>query len=150
MKTFGLVLPSIGHGPPQCGISPLTRVVVPCCLARTAVREGAAGWSLSLAATILSIRNVRQLLNSWLRMIFLLTFWTVYGAAQASKAIAPKDAGGAFGQRIDATVGGSESWALVVSAYKTTRVSSADWNRYSIVSHTLSLCSPSSTKHGFI
>lgn len=53
--------------------------------------------------------------------------------AQASKAIVPKDAGGPFGQRIGVTVGGSLDWALVVGAYQTKRVSSTDWNRYSIV-----------------
>ncbi|KAF7970960.1 hypothetical protein HWV62_22550 [Athelia sp. TMB] len=56
-----------------------------------------------------------------------------YSMAQASKAIVPKDAGGPFGQRIGVTVGGSLSWALVVGAYQTKRVSSTDWNRYSIV-----------------
>lgn len=53
--------------------------------------------------------------------------------AQASKAIIPKDAGGPFGQRIGVSVGGSTSWGLRVGAYVTKRVSSSDWNRYSIV-----------------
>lgn len=53
--------------------------------------------------------------------------------AQASKAIIPKDKGGPWGQRIGVSVGGSLSWALRVSAFVTGRVSSSDWNRYSIV-----------------
>ncbi|KZP07267.1 glycoside hydrolase family 30 protein [Athelia psychrophila] len=56
-----------------------------------------------------------------------------YSMAQASKAIVPKDAGGPFAQRIGVTVGGSLNWALVVGAYQTKRVSSTDYNRYSIV-----------------
>ncbi|KAH8115004.1 glycoside hydrolase [Phellopilus nigrolimitatus] len=56
-----------------------------------------------------------------------------YSMAQASKAILPKDSGGPFGQRIGVTVGGSMSWALIVGAYVTGRVSSSDWNRYSLV-----------------
>jgi hypothetical protein len=63
--------------------------------------------------------------------------WSVnqefYSMAQASKAILPRDVGGPWGQRIGVGVGGSLSWALVVGAYKTARVSSSDWNRYSIV-----------------
>lgn len=63
--------------------------------------------------------------------------WSVnqefYSMAQASKAILPRDAGGPWGQRIGVSVGGSLDWALVVGAYKTGRVSSSDWNRYSIV-----------------
>jgi len=63
--------------------------------------------------------------------------WSVnqefYAMAQASKAILPRDVGGPWGQRIGVSVGGSLSWALVVGAYKTGRVSSSDWNRYSIV-----------------
>ena len=58
----------------------------------------------------------------------------VLGMAQASKAILPKDPGGPWGQRIGVSVGGSLDWALVVSAFKTARLNSADWNRYSIVS----------------
>jgi hypothetical protein len=57
----------------------------------------------------------------------------VYSMAQASKAIIPKDSGGAYGQRIGVSVGGSESWALRVGAYVTSRVSSSDYLRYSIV-----------------
>lgn len=53
--------------------------------------------------------------------------------AQASKAIIPKDAGGPFGQRIGVSLSGSLNWALVVGAYQTERVSSSDFNRYSIV-----------------
>ncbi|OAX37370.1 glycoside hydrolase family 30 protein [Rhizopogon vinicolor AM-OR11-026] len=63
--------------------------------------------------------------------------WSVnqefYSMAQASKAILPRDVGGPWGQRIGVSVGGSLDWALVVGAYKTGRVSSSDWNRYSIV-----------------
>ncbi|KAH7882702.1 glycoside hydrolase family 30 protein [Phlebopus sp. FC_14] len=63
--------------------------------------------------------------------------WSVnqefYAMAQASKAILPRDAGGPWGQRIGVSVGGSLNWALVVGAYVTKRVSSADWDRYSIV-----------------
>ncbi|KAG1821411.1 glycoside hydrolase family 30 protein [Suillus variegatus] len=63
--------------------------------------------------------------------------WSVnqefYSMAQASKAILPRDAGGPWGQRIGVSIGGSLDWALVVGAYKTGRVSSSDWNRYSIV-----------------
>lgn len=53
--------------------------------------------------------------------------------AQASKAILPKDAGGPWGQRIGVTVAGSLDWGLRVGAYVTKRVSSSDWNRYSLV-----------------
>ncbi|KAJ7260891.1 glycoside hydrolase [Mycena haematopus] len=56
-----------------------------------------------------------------------------YSMAQASKAIIPKDVGGAFGQRIGVTVGGELSWALIVGAYVTTRVNPSDWWRYSLV-----------------
>ncbi|KAH7909608.1 glycoside hydrolase family 30 protein [Hygrophoropsis aurantiaca] len=63
--------------------------------------------------------------------------WSVnqefYSMAQASKAIIPRDHGGPWGQRIGVSVGGSLDWALVVGAYVTGRVSSADWDRYSIV-----------------
>ncbi|KIM59538.1 glycoside hydrolase family 30 protein [Scleroderma citrinum Foug A] len=56
-----------------------------------------------------------------------------YAMAQASKAILPRDVGGPWGQRIGVSVGGSLSWALVVGAYVTKRVSPSDWNRYSLV-----------------
>ncbi|KAJ6476301.1 glycoside hydrolase [Mycena sanguinolenta] len=56
-----------------------------------------------------------------------------YSMAQASKAIIPKDVGGAFGQRIGVTVGGELNWALIVGAYVTTRVNPTDWLRYSLV-----------------
>jgi len=59
--------------------------------------------------------------------------------AQANKAILPKDPGGPWGQRIGVSVGGSFDWALVVSAFKTARLNSADWNRYSIVSALVNL-----------
>lgn len=53
--------------------------------------------------------------------------------AQASRAILPKDPGGPWGQRIGVTVAGSLDWGLRVGAYQTKRVSSTDWNRYSLV-----------------
>ncbi|KAJ6615380.1 glucan endo-1,6-beta-glucosidase [Mycena sp. CBHHK59/15] len=56
-----------------------------------------------------------------------------YSMAQASKAVIPKDVGGAWGKRIGVSVGGSLNWALVVGAYVTTRVLSTDWLRYSLV-----------------
>ncbi|KAJ6612396.1 glycoside hydrolase [Mycena sp. CBHHK59/15] len=56
-----------------------------------------------------------------------------YSLAQASKAIIPKDAGGPWGQRIGVSVQGSLGWALRVGAYSTGRLSSTDWNRYSLV-----------------
>ncbi|KAJ7657870.1 glycoside hydrolase [Mycena polygramma] len=56
-----------------------------------------------------------------------------YSMAQASKAVLPKDPGGAWGKRIGVTVGGTLNWALVVGAYVTPRVSSTDWLRYSLV-----------------
>ncbi|KAK7029864.1 glucan endo-1,6-beta-glucosidase [Favolaschia claudopus] len=56
-----------------------------------------------------------------------------YAMAALSKAIIPKDAGGPFGKRIAVSVGGELNWALVVGAYVTDRVNSADWLRYSIV-----------------
>ncbi|KAI5119683.1 hypothetical protein M0805_003570 [Coniferiporia weirii] len=63
--------------------------------------------------------------------------WSVnqewYSMAQASKAILPKDAGGPWGQRIGVSVSGSMSWGLIVGAYVTGRVSSSDWDRYSLV-----------------
>ncbi|KAG1720408.1 glycoside hydrolase family 30 protein [Suillus lakei] len=66
--------------------------------------------------------------------------WSVnqefYSMAQASKAILPRDVGGPWGQRIGVSVGGSLDWALVVGAYKTGRVLSSDWNRYSMQSTT--------------
>jgi hypothetical protein len=57
----------------------------------------------------------------------------VYALAQASKAIIPKDAGGPWGRRIGVSVQGSLGWALRVGAYSTKRLSSTDWNRYSLV-----------------
>ncbi|KAJ7721547.1 glycoside hydrolase superfamily [Mycena maculata] len=57
-------------------------------------------------------------------------FWPI---AHAGKAIAPKDSGGAFGQRISVTLAGTYSWALRVGAYATARTSSADKTRYSLV-----------------
>lgn len=59
-------------------------------------------------------------------------FVTVYTAAQASKAIIPKDVGGPWGRRIGVSVGGNLDWTLVVGAYVTGRVST-DWYRYSLV-----------------
>ncbi|KAJ7482201.1 glycoside hydrolase [Mycena galericulata] len=56
-----------------------------------------------------------------------------YSMAQASKAVLPKDVGGAWGQRIGVSVGGTLSWALIVGAYVTTRVNPTDWLRYSLV-----------------
>ncbi|KAJ7153355.1 glycoside hydrolase family 30 protein [Mycena filopes] len=56
-----------------------------------------------------------------------------YALAQASKAIIPKDAGGPWGRRIGVSVQGSLNWALRVGAYSTKRVSSTDFNRYSLV-----------------
>ncbi|KII83681.1 glycoside hydrolase family 30 protein [Plicaturopsis crispa FD-325 SS-3] len=56
-----------------------------------------------------------------------------YSLAQASKAIIPKDSGGPWGQRVKVTVGGTLNWALVVGAYVTTRKSSSDYDRYSLV-----------------
>ncbi|KAJ6517693.1 glycoside hydrolase family 30 protein [Mycena vulgaris] len=56
-----------------------------------------------------------------------------YSLAQASKAIIPKDAGGPWGRRIGVSVQGSLGWTLRVGAYSTKRVSSTDWNRYSLV-----------------
>lgn len=56
-----------------------------------------------------------------------------YSMAQASKAVIPKDVGGAWGQRIGVTVGGTLDWALIVGAYVTTRVNPTDWLRYSLV-----------------
>ncbi|KAJ7441552.1 glycoside hydrolase superfamily [Mycena latifolia] len=56
-----------------------------------------------------------------------------YALAQASKAIIPKDAGGPWGRRIGVSVQGSLGWALRVGAYSTKRLSSTDWNRYSLV-----------------
>lgn len=53
--------------------------------------------------------------------------------AQASIAVTPKDSGGPWGQRIGVTVNGDLSWALRVGAYQTERLSSTDWNKYSIV-----------------
>ncbi|KAJ7709550.1 glycoside hydrolase superfamily [Mycena rosella] len=57
-------------------------------------------------------------------------FWPI---AHAGKAIAPKDVGGAFAQRIAVTVGGTFSWALRVSAYVTPRLLPTDKTRYSLV-----------------
>ncbi|KZP16591.1 glycoside hydrolase family 30 protein [Athelia psychrophila] len=56
-----------------------------------------------------------------------------YAMAQASRAIIPKDVGGPFGQRIGVSIGGGSDWALVVGAYQTKRLSSTDYNRYSLV-----------------
>ena len=53
--------------------------------------------------------------------------------AQASKAILPRDAGGPWGKRIGVSVGGTLGSSLVVGAYVTGRVNSADWLRYSLV-----------------
>lgn len=57
----------------------------------------------------------------------------VYAMAQASKAILPRDAGGPFGRRIGVSLGGSQNWALRVSAFVTGRANSNDWLRYSLV-----------------
>lgn len=57
----------------------------------------------------------------------------VYAMAQASKAILPRDAGGPFGRRIGVSLGGSQSWALRVSAFVTGRANADDWLRYSLV-----------------
>ncbi|TFK47118.1 glycoside hydrolase family 30 protein [Heliocybe sulcata] len=63
--------------------------------------------------------------------------WSVnqefYAMAQASRAILPKDSGGPFGKMIRASVNGDYAWGLVVGAYQTARLSSSDWNRYSLV-----------------
>ncbi|TRM58245.1 glycoside hydrolase family 30 protein, partial [Schizophyllum amplum] len=56
-----------------------------------------------------------------------------YAMAHTSKATIPKDAGGPMGKRIGVTVGGTQNWALVVSAFVTERTNSADWLRYSLV-----------------
>ena len=60
-------------------------------------------------------------------------FATVYTAAQASKAIIPKDVDGPWGKRIGVSVGGTLDWTFVVGAYVTGRVKSSDWYRYSLV-----------------
>ncbi|KAI1793363.1 glycoside hydrolase [Ganoderma leucocontextum] len=63
--------------------------------------------------------------------------WSVnqefYSMGQASKAILPRDVGGPWGKRIGVSVGGTLNWALIVGAYVTGRVNSADWLRYSLV-----------------
>ncbi|KAI5121488.1 hypothetical protein M0805_003943 [Coniferiporia weirii] len=63
--------------------------------------------------------------------------WSVnqewYSMAQASKGILPRDVGGPWGKRVGVSVGGSMDWALIVGAYVTGRVSSTDWDRYSLV-----------------
>jgi hypothetical protein len=56
--------------------------------------------------------------------------------AQASKAIIPKDSGGPFGKRVGVTVSAptqNGDPGLIVGAYVTGRVSSTDWDRYSLV-----------------
>jgi hypothetical protein len=57
----------------------------------------------------------------------------VYSMAQASKAIIPKDAGGPWGRRMGVSVKGSLGSMLRVGAYSTKRLSSTDYNRYSLV-----------------
>ncbi|KAJ7149366.1 glycoside hydrolase family 30 protein [Mycena filopes] len=57
-------------------------------------------------------------------------FWPI---AHAGKAIAPRDAGGAFGQRIGVSVRGTYYWALRVNAYATARLSATDKTRYSLI-----------------
>ncbi|KAH9847953.1 glycoside hydrolase [Lenzites betulinus] len=56
-----------------------------------------------------------------------------YAMAQSSKATIPRDAGGPSGKRIGVSVGGSQSWALRVTAFVTGRSNSNDWLRYSLV-----------------
>ncbi|KAJ7908134.1 glycoside hydrolase [Mycena leptocephala] len=56
-----------------------------------------------------------------------------YSMAQASKAIIPKDAGGPWGRRMGVSVKGSLGSMLRVGAYSTKRLSSTDYNRYSLV-----------------
>ncbi|KAJ7065779.1 glycoside hydrolase family 30 protein [Mycena amicta] len=56
-----------------------------------------------------------------------------YALAQASKAVIPKDAGGPWGRRIGVTVQGSKASTFAVTGFSTKRLSSTDWNRYSIV-----------------
>ncbi|KAF7322464.1 Glycoside hydrolase [Mycena chlorophos] len=57
-------------------------------------------------------------------------FWPI---AHAGKAIAPRDAGGPFGQRIGVSLAGTYYWSLKVSAYVTPRLSPTDLTRYTLV-----------------
>ena len=56
-----------------------------------------------------------------------------YLLAHSQRAVVPRDPGGPHGKRIKVTLGGSLSWTLRVQAYATGRVSSTDWQRYTIV-----------------
>jgi hypothetical protein len=66
-------------------------------------------------------------------LILICATFTDYAMAQASKAILPRDKGGPWGKRAGVTVGGSQSWALRVSAFVTGRTNMADWEKWSIV-----------------
>jgi hypothetical protein len=57
-----------------------------------------------------------------------------YLIAHSQRAVVPRDQGGPHGKRIKVTVlGGNLSWTLRVQAYATGRISSTDWQRYTIV-----------------
>ncbi|KAJ6630379.1 glycoside hydrolase superfamily [Mycena sp. CBHHK59/15] len=56
-----------------------------------------------------------------------------YNVAQASRAVLPRDAGGAFGKLISSSVApGNRTAGLRVNAYATTRVNKSDPTRYSL------------------
>ena len=56
-----------------------------------------------------------------------------YLLAHSQRAVVPRDPGGPHGKRIKVTLGGNLSWTLRVQAYATGRISSTDWQRYTIV-----------------
>jgi len=56
-----------------------------------------------------------------------------YVIAQNSRAVTPKDTNGPWGTRIGVSIAGSLNWSLRVQAYVTGRVSTTDWDRYSLV-----------------
>ncbi|KZW00253.1 glycoside hydrolase family 30 protein [Exidia glandulosa HHB12029] len=56
-----------------------------------------------------------------------------YALAHANRAVLPKDAGGAFGQRIKTSVDGSVNWALRVIAYEIPRLNPAAPKQYSLL-----------------
>ena len=56
-----------------------------------------------------------------------------YLLAHSQRAVVPRDPGGPNGKRIKVTVGGDLNWTLRVQAYATGRVSSTEWQRYTIV-----------------
>jgi hypothetical protein len=53
--------------------------------------------------------------------------------AQATKAVLPRQAGGAWAKRLESTVAGAPNEALIATAYMSPSVDSSELNRYTLV-----------------